>query len=505
MSKDPSPGRSGRSRLADGVAGHANTHFRRAENFFKSRLLWHRLYRATSYAKSALWVIPFVAIVLVLAITPPLRALDAWLGWRIAGLGISGAQGLYQTVITLTLSFMVFTFGSLLVAIQIAGGQLTPRIIATTLLRDNVVRYSVGLFVFTLLFTVMALNRLEQTVQELIALLIAVLGISSIAMFLFLIDYAARLLRPVTILGRVGDEGLKVIEFVYPKMASEELDPDVPIDARLGEPVRYVRHRGPPEVVLAIDLETLIFEAARVGGVIEFIPQVGDFIAFDEPLFALYAGAGKVDDRKLVASVAFGSERTLEQDPIFAFRMLVDIGLKALSPAINDPTTGVLAIDQVHRLLREVGKRELHGEGIADRRRQSARHFLHAELGGLHPHLVQRDPQLRRRQRADRASTARHARRPPRFAAEAPPAVAGCRARVPGPHARHALQHSRGSRTRAPAGHAGPRRFVGRGPGAARDRPRRNAAATVDPCSSVAAFPRNCLRSPRRRRSSRSC
>ena len=75
----------------------------------------------------------------------------------------------------------------------------------------------------------------------------------------------------------------------------------------------------------------------------------------------------KVDDRKLVASVAFGSERTLEQDPIFAFRMLVDIGLKALSPAINDPTTGVLAIDQVHRLLREVGKRELHGEGIADR------------------------------------------------------------------------------------------------------------------------------------------
>ena len=129
----------------------------------------------------------------------------------LAGLGMSGAQGLYQTVITLTLSFLVFTFGSLLVAIQIAGGQLTPRIIATTLLRDNVVRYSVGLFVFTLLFTVMALNRLEQNVQELVALLIGVLGISSIAMFLFLIDYAARLLRPVTILGRVGDEGLKVI------------------------------------------------------------------------------------------------------------------------------------------------------------------------------------------------------------------------------------------------------------------------------------------------------
>ena len=88
---------------------------------------------------------------------------------------------------------------------------------------------------------------------------------------------------------------------------------------------------------------------------IEFIPQVGDFVAADEPLFRLYGGAAGIDDRDLRASVAFGSERTLEQDPTFAFRILVDIAIKALSPAINDPTTAVLAIDQLHRLLRHVG------------------------------------------------------------------------------------------------------------------------------------------------------
>jgi uncharacterized membrane protein len=64
--------------------------------------------------------------------------------------------------------------------------------------------------------------------------------------------------------------------------------------------------------------------------------------------------------------VAFGTERTLEQDPMFAFRILVDIALKALSPAINDPTTAVLAMDQIHRLLRVVGRRRLHGEEIRD-------------------------------------------------------------------------------------------------------------------------------------------
>ena len=56
----------------------------------------------------------------------------------------------------------------------------------------------------------------------------------------------------------------------------------------------------------------------------------------------------------------------MEQDPTFAFRILVDIAIKALSAAINDPTTAVLAIDQLHRLLRVVGLRKLRGEVFRD-------------------------------------------------------------------------------------------------------------------------------------------
>ena len=133
------------------------------------------------------------------------------------GLGIEGAKALTNAVITLTLSFVVFTFGSLLVAIQVASGQYTPRIIATTLLRDNVIRYTVGLFVFTLLFAVRALNHIETTVPQLVTLITGVLGLVCLAAFLFLIDYAARLLRPVSLVKRVGDEGLAVIESVYPE------------------------------------------------------------------------------------------------------------------------------------------------------------------------------------------------------------------------------------------------------------------------------------------------
>ena len=122
--------------------------------------------------------------------------------------------------------------------------------------------------------------------------------------------------------------------------------------------------------MLAVDLPTLVALARRTDGVIEFVPQVGDFVATDEPLFVLYGGAAAIADEALRATVAFGPERTLEQDPMFAFRILVDIGLKALSPAINDPTTAVLAIDQVHRLLRVLGQRHLRRRRHAGRSRR---------------------------------------------------------------------------------------------------------------------------------------
>jgi uncharacterized membrane protein len=104
--------------------------------------------------------------------------------------------------------------------------------------------------------------------------------------------------------------------------------------------------------------------AETADGVIELALQVGDFVAVDEPLFNLYGGARAVDDEILRTAIAFGSERTMEQDPTFAFRIVIDIALKALSSAINDPTTAVLAIDQLHRMLRSVGKRHLRTDEL---------------------------------------------------------------------------------------------------------------------------------------------
>lgn len=333
---------------------------------------WSRRYIIKSYMKSSLWLVPFFAVVLFWILSRLAEGVDVWLlqsgiinnVTSFYAASEDGAKSMLNAIATANLSFLVFAFGSLLVAVQVAGGQYTPRIIATTLLRDNAIRFSVGYFVFTFLFSLKILNTLKtDSISQFNIFISGVLGLISVVVFLYLIDYAARFLRPVSIVQRIGQFGIAVIESIYPDMATPDSRQSscAPLSAE-----HTLVNADKSGIILAVDLAGLVEQARCANGIIEFIPQIGDFIAVDEPLFRLYGDAGRIHHRRLRASVALGSERTLDQDPTFAFRILVDVAIKALSPAINDPTTAVLAIDQLHRLLRQAGLRYLKSEEITD-------------------------------------------------------------------------------------------------------------------------------------------
>jgi uncharacterized membrane protein len=330
---------------------------------------WNRWYVARSYLRSSLWIVPLIALLIeqiVVHVTSAYALQLDWVWFPQFAASSGGTIGEMDTVITLTVSFIVFTFGSMLVAIQVASGQLTPRIIATTLLPNNAIRFIVGLFVFTLLFAAGTKARVgNETIPHFAVTVSVILGIASTTAFLFLIDYTARLLRPITIVRHIGQQGMKVIETVYPKEMEEA---DLPAHAypRPSGSGRNVKHQGKPGIVLAVNLDALMTAARRMNGIIELIPKVGDFIAPGEPLFRLYGDVVAVRNNMLRAQIAVGSERTIEQDSTFAFRVIVDVAIKALSKAINDPTTAVMAIDQLQRLLRLVGTRRLHEDVFLD-------------------------------------------------------------------------------------------------------------------------------------------
>jgi uncharacterized membrane protein len=328
---------------------------------------WNLRYTIRSYVRSTIWIVPVIALALEQATWRIAHAYQFDFGY-IPGFVLGGAATIAAAdyAITMMTAFIVFTFGSLLVAIQIASGQLTPRIIATTLLRDNVIRGTVGLFIYALLLAV-AVKVREETMPNFLESLMGILAIVGMVAFLFLIDYAARLLRPVSIVWCLAQQGLEVIEDVYPQAAVDSQLLTRPRE-KLGPPDRTVFHQGTSAIVIAVNMKALVAAARKADCVIEFAPRVGDFVAVGEPLFLLRGGGARaIDDRMLRGQVAFGRERTIEQDSTFAFRVIVDIAIKALSKAINDPTTAVLAIDQLHRLLRTVGKRALHDERIVDR------------------------------------------------------------------------------------------------------------------------------------------
>jgi uncharacterized membrane protein len=286
-----------------------------------------------------------------------LNRVDRALGLQI-NIGTGSAQVVLGTVAASMFTLVVVSSSAVLVAVQLASAQLTPRIIALVY-RSRVRKFCISVFLFTFTFSVGALVRIESSVPLLTSYFAAYGFLINLALFLYFIDGIGKALRPSSAMQFIAIAGRDVIQSVYPSRLRTDEPEVLKAIARLKtDPIRVITNEV-DGVVLAFDRDGLVTLAERTNCLIELVPQVGDFVAAGDPLFRIFDGGQSISDERLRNSVALGQERTLEQDPTYAFRIIVDIASKALSPAINDPTTAVLAIDQIHHLLRNVGSRSL--------------------------------------------------------------------------------------------------------------------------------------------------
>jgi uncharacterized membrane protein len=327
---------------------------------------WLQRYRVRAYFKNSIWILPALSMPAALASVWFLHGVEQAVGGR-ASTHTETARAVLGTMAASMFTFVVFVSSALLVAVQLASAQLTPRIIPFVF-RDPITRSSLTVFVFTFTFTLAALVRITDAVPMLTAECAAYSCLVSLGVFLYMIDHVGKALRPSGALQAVGRLGHAVIANVYPRRltASQEL-PTVQADPpELSQSPAVVVASPHEGVVLAFDLRGLVSFARRAACVIELVPQVGDSVAVGDPLFRVFGGGTAPPANALCQSVAVGMERTVEQDPAFVFRILVDVASKGLSPAINDPTTAVLVIDQVHHLLSAVGHRWLDEGQVRD-------------------------------------------------------------------------------------------------------------------------------------------
>jgi uncharacterized membrane protein len=317
---------------------------------------WVTRHRIRLYIRNSLWILPALSILLgLLAVAGSVRVEHA-LGLH-SNTSPDTARLVLSTIAASTFTLLVLVSSAMLLAVQLASAQLSPRIISM-IYRKPHGKLAFAVFVFTFTFAVATLVRIETTVPVITSYFAAYAFLVNIALFIFFIDVLGKTLRPSSALRAVGLAGREVIRSVYPSLRSA----DTPIPGPVKLPRQLEPHIIPNEedgAVLSFDLGGLINKATKANCIIELVPQVGDSIAAGDPLFRIFAEKPSLADSELRDSVAIGDERTLEQDPMFAFRIIVDIACKALSPAINDPTSAVLAIDQIHHLLRDIGRRYL--------------------------------------------------------------------------------------------------------------------------------------------------
>jgi uncharacterized membrane protein len=326
-------------------------------------MTWLQRYRVRHYLRNSLWVGPVVTIVVAIFAVRILYWVEEAIGLE-AKLNPETARGVLGALAGAMFTFIVFVCSSLLLVVQLASAQLTPRIIGT-MFRDRVIKVTLAVFVFSFTFALAAMVRIGATVPLLVTQVAAYGCVASIGVFLYLIDHVGKKLRPSGVFALVAAEGHRVINSVYPRRLSDLRETVREATVTLDKlPTRVVPSTA-SGVVLAFDVSGLVALATHHDCVIELAPQVGNFVAPGDPLFYVRGGPD-LPVGSLYDSIALGAERTMEQDPAFAFRLIVDIAAKGLSPAINDPTTAVLAIDQIHHLLRHVGKRRLDNAKVRD-------------------------------------------------------------------------------------------------------------------------------------------
>jgi uncharacterized membrane protein len=115
-----------------------------------------------------------------------------------------------------------------------------------------------------------------------------------------------------------------------------------------------------------LDVGTLLAQAQHAQGVIVLTCAVGDTLVEGESLLRVEGAKAPLPETGLLQAIHVAMERTFDQDPKYPIRLLVDIAIKALSPAINDPTTAVQTIDQIEDLLRRLGQCELDVRHVRD-------------------------------------------------------------------------------------------------------------------------------------------
>ena len=387
--------------------------------------------------QSSLWFIPLMYALLGLVISGVTMFVDQRTDYQLLSMDFIGgpdaALAILGTVAASMVSLLATVLAITMVVVQLAMAQFSPRIVQT-FLQDRPSQNAIGLFVATFVVAMLSMRGVQvgedPVVPGFSVLVVFVLVVVDIVVLVTYIHHIGRSLRVSALIEMVGTNTRSLLDEIYPHTVQ------LGQDQRSEDPhVVRADHSG---VLSLVGHEHLVELATEVDGTIEVIPALGQYVPAGSPLVRLRGvTAADVDLTRLRGALRLSLERTLEQDVAFGLRMLVDMGIKALSESpFADPTTTVQVIDRVHDLMRQLARRELTGRCPLRRDRRRPAPGAFDGLAGLRPVGVRRVAVGRFRLTASKPAPARVARRPHGVCPARPPGRSKRPARAPPRHHR---------------------------------------------------------------------
>jgi uncharacterized membrane protein len=332
---------------------------------------------ATSeYLRGALWAMPSVAVVIALIAGSGLSFVEVAPGsWRDRFLfqgTADDARTLLIAIASTMATVIALVLGLTVVALQLASTQFSPRLLRN-FLRDRVNQFVLSIFVATFTYSsaglytvgVKAGERTDEYPRLAVTVALILLFVS-LLMLVFFVHHLTHSIQIDEVMRRVERTTLQVIDRDLPTIGVTTESRPVPPDWAVDIPAYRSGY------VQTIHPEALVAAATAAGVTASVTRMVGEHVVAGSALVHVWQdspGPPPALDRLASAArdaIRIGFERTAEQDVAFGVRQLADIGVKALSPAINDPYTSIQAIEHLSVVMAALARRELGSQLLRD-------------------------------------------------------------------------------------------------------------------------------------------
>ena len=271
------------------------------------------------------------------------------------------AQVILAGIAASTMTVVSIVFAILLMTLTLASMQFSPRIIVS-FSRDRVTQWTLGIFLGTFSYCIAALPA-ARSLPHPFAPVATVLGamvltLACVGVLLFFIHHISQAISVNHIVDRIAAETEAMIDEIMPRPHrldhlndAEPLRPNPSEVAVSNDRSGYIRY---------VDTRRLVALAKYYHVSIRVLRRVGHFVPAGIPLMMVSKGKRLSPEgtAELLAAFDFGPSRTLQQDVEFGVLQIVDVALKAISPAVNDPTTAINCVDQLSRILIRFASRE---------------------------------------------------------------------------------------------------------------------------------------------------